>query len=163
MQVETTRTPAAIVTEIHSAFDDVPRPARIADMLMGPYQGNDDAYMLAAEFVAKPWQEVPLGRLVFHGDFLGCLSAAGYRAALPAYLMGCVTEGPDADSCRGEIVGSLWPTLKAWPHQSEARRALAPERLSGLDRAQRAAVGSVLRYLVAVWGHSEAAEILEEW
>jgi hypothetical protein len=160
---QTTQTAEEIVREIHAAFDDVPVPSRIDDMLMPLYRGNDEAYELAADFAGKPWQEMPLPRLMYHREFLGSMSAAGYRAVLPAYLVGSVVTGPEADHCRGDIFGYMLMTLKAWPHQNEVHRVLAPERLSGLDPAQRAVVANVLRYLVEFWGSKEAAEILRDW
>ncbi len=163
MQVETTQTPEELVREIHAAFDDVPMPSRIDDMLMPAYRGDDEAVELAAEFVGKPWQEIPVQRLMFHREFLACMSAAGYRAVLPAYLVASVIESPEAKEYRGDILGYMLTTLKAWPYQSEATRAVTPERLSGLDPAQRSAVAKVLRYLVELWGSEKAAAILSDW
>jgi hypothetical protein len=40
---------------------------------------------------------------------------------------------------------------------------VTPERLSGLDPAQRRVVANVLRHLVELWGSKKAAEVLSEW
>lgn len=149
--------------EIHAAFDDVPMPSRIDDMLMPAYRRDDEAVELAAEFVGKPWQEIPVQRLMFHREFLACMSAAGYRAVLPAYLVASVIETAVAEEYRGDIFGYMLTTLKAWSYQSEATRALTPERLSGLDPAQRRVVANVLRHLVELWGSKKAAEVLSDW
>jgi hypothetical protein len=130
---------------------------------MPVWRGNEEAYELAAEFVGKPWQEIPMRRLMYHREFLHCMSAAGYRAVLPAFLVGSVTDYPNAENMRGDIGGYMLTTLKAWPYQSEPSRALTPERLSGLDPAQRAVVANVLRYLAESWQSKEAAEILRDW
>jgi hypothetical protein len=161
--VEPTPTKDELRAQIHRAFDRVPIPARIEDMRLPRYTG-DDSYEMAAAFVGKPWSDIPLKDLFSHREMLGTMSAAAYRAYLPAYLTACLATEDPYDKYGADLRGYLVSTLKHWPHQrGEHRAAEVRERLSLLDAAQRAAVASVLRHLVTRWGMEDAGEILRDW
>ncbi len=148
--------------QIHRAFDDVPLPKRIEDMRMPRYTG-DDSYELAMALLGKRWQDVPIHALFVHRESLGTLSAAAYRAYVPAYLEACLESEDAFDKCGADLRGYLLSTLKHWPHQKGEHRAEeARERLSLLDAAQRAAVASVLAYLADRWALADAAELLSD-
>lgn len=149
--------------QIHRAFDAVPIPTRIQDMRLPRYIG-DDSYEMVADFVGKHWRTIPIQKLFYHREMLGTLSAAAYRAYLPAYLEACLATEDPFDKYGADIRGYLLSTLKHWPHQrGEHRAAETCERLSLLDASQRAAVASLLRYLETRWQSAEAAEVLRDW
>lgn len=159
--VETTKD--ELRAQIHAAFDGVPIPTRIEEMRMPRYTG-EDSYEMAAAFVGKPWSTIPLKELFLHREMLGTLSAAAYRAYLPAYLEACLATEDPFDKYGADLRGYLLSTLKHWPHQrGEHRAAEVRERLSLLDASQRAAVASVLRYLETRWQMGEATEVLRDW
>lgn len=149
--------------QIHRAFDAVPIPTRIQDMRLPRYIG-DDSYEMAADFVGKHWSTIPIQKLFYHREMLGTLSAAAYRAYLPAYLEACLATEDPFDKYGADLRGYLLYTLKHWPHQrSEHRAAETRERLSLLDAPQRAAVASLLRYLETRWRSEDAIEVLHDW
>jgi hypothetical protein len=149
--------------QIHRAFDAVPIPTCIEDMRMPRYTG-DDSYEMAAALVGKHWSTIPIKELFYHREMLGTLSAAAYRAYLPAYLEACLASEDPYDKYGADLRGYLLSTLKHWPHQrGEHRAAEVRERLSLLDASQRAAVASLLRYLETRWQSEEATEVLREW
>jgi len=149
--------------QIHRAFEDVPIPEHVGEMLLEGYKQSEDPYMMAAEFVGKPWQRIPLQRLVFHRESLGMLSAKAFRAYLPAYLQACLASDDPFHKYGADIRGYVLYSLKAWPHNNEYHRSTVPERLSLLDAEQRAAVAAVLRYLETHWHMNDAAAVLADW
>ncbi|MFO0575405.1 MAG: DUF6714 family protein [Polyangia bacterium] len=162
MQIAET-TKDALRAQIHAAFDAVPIPARTEEMRLPRYTG-EDSYEMASALVGKHWSTIPIKELFYHREMLGTLSAAAYRAYLPAYLEACLATEDPYDKYGADLRGYLLSTLKHWPHQrGEHRAAEVRERLSLLDGPQRAAVASVLRYLETRWQMAEATEILREW
>lgn len=156
-------TPDELRAQIHRAFDAVPIPTRIEDMRMSRYTG-EDSYEMAAALVGKHWSTIPIEALFSHREMLGTLSAAAYRAYLPAYLVACLAAEDPYDKHGADLRGYLLSTLKHWPHQrGEHRAAELRERLSLLDASQRAVVASLLRYLETRWQMEEATEVLREW
>ena len=149
--------------QIHRAFDRVPMPVRVEEMLLPRYTG-DDSYEMAKAFVGRSWRDIPLQELFYHRESLATLSANAYRALLPAYLEACLATDDPFDKYGSDLRSYLLSTLKHWPHQKgEHRAAETQERLSLLDVEQRAAVMEVLRYLESKWDSSEASEILRDW
>jgi hypothetical protein len=132
-------------------------------MLMERYRSSEDPYMMAAEFVGKPWHTIPIDRLFFHRESLGMLSAAAFQALLPAYLIASLASDSVDDKYGADIRGYTLSTLKAWPHHNEEHRGLVVERLSLLTAEQRAAVASVLRLLESEWQMKDAADVLADW
>lgn len=162
MQI-TNPTKDEVRAQIHRAFDAVPIPTRIQDMRLPRYTG-DDSYEMVADFAGKHWSTIPIQRLFYHRESLGTLSAAAYRAYLPAYLEACLASDDPFDRYGADIRGYLLSTLKHWPYQrGEHRAAEARERLSLLDAPQREAVASLLRYLEAKWQLENAIEVLRDW
>jgi hypothetical protein len=150
--------------QIHRAFDDVPIPTRIEDMMLAAYKDSEDLYEMVAELVGKRWQEIPRERLFYHRESLAMLSAVAYRAYLPAYLEACLATDDWQDKYGADVRGYLVTSLAVFPHhQSEARVTTHPERLSLLDDAQREVVANVLRYLEAAWRMQDASYVLESW
>jgi len=149
--------------QIHRAFGAVPIPTRMEDMRLSRYTG-DESYEMAAALLGKHWSTIPLQELFYHREMLGTLSAAAYRAYLPAYLEACLATEDPYDKYGADLRGYLLSTLKHWSHQrGEHRAAEVRERLSLLDTEQRAAVASLLHYLQTRWEMAEATEILREW
>lgn len=135
-------------------------PTRIEDMRIPRYTG-DDSYEMAAAFLGKRWDELPLDVLFFHRESLMTLSAAAYRAYLPAYLDACLGSDDPFDKHGPDIRHYLLATLDHGSHQTDEHRALETvERLSLLDAEQREALADVLSYLVTKWHMEEAAELL---
>lgn len=148
---------------IHAAFDDITAPSQVEGMLFERYKSSEDAYEMAAEFAGKRWSEIPIARLFYHREMLATLSAAAYRAYLPAYLAACLESEDPFDKYGADIRSYLVSTLKAWPHQQPGDAVLVSERLSLLDSDQRAAVKMVLHYLEERWRMKDATEILRDW
>jgi hypothetical protein len=148
---------------IHCAFDGVPMPEQVEEMLMEPYKNSEDAHEMAKAFFGKPWTSVPTLDLFRHREMLMTLSAVAYRAYLPAYLMACLETEDWLDKHGADIRGYLVSGLRVWPHQNELTAQTTPERLSLLQPAQRAVVACVLRYLETRWRMKEAGEVLREW
>jgi hypothetical protein len=153
----------ALRAQVHRAFDHVPIPTRIEDMLLPRYRNGEDAYEMAAAFAGRPWAEIPIRELFYHREMLATLSAVAYRAYLPAYLIASMASEDWFDKYNADIHFYLVMGLKVWPHQIEEYASDTPERLSLLDPAQRAAVASILRYLETRWRMKEAGEVLREW
>lgn len=149
--------------QIHRAFERVPVPARVENMRLPRYTG-DDSYEMAKAFAGRSWRDIPLQELFYHRESLATLSAIAYRAYLPAYLEACLATDDPFDKYGADLRSYLLSTLKHWPHQKgEHRAAELQERLSLLDADQRAAVADVLRYLESKWDSLEASEILRDW
>jgi hypothetical protein len=149
--------------EIHRVFDGVRAPATIDEMLLPLYRASEDACAMAAALVGKPWQSLAIHDLFYHREMLGTLSAAAYRAYLPAYLEACLATDDPSDRYGADIreytVGSLAP----WPYLNDQARSLTAERLSLLDDRQRAVVALVLRHLESRWHMADAGEALRNW
>ncbi|HLL20911.1 MAG TPA: DUF6714 family protein [Kofleriaceae bacterium] len=152
----------ALRAQIRSAFANVPRPARIEDMRLGRYTG-DDSYEMAEALLGKRWEDVPIQVLFYHRESLTSLSAAAYRAYLPAYLHACLASDDPFDKYGADLQHYLLATLKHWPHQTDERASDTRERLSLLDEKQREVVADVLHYLATHWHSETAAELLREW
>jgi hypothetical protein len=162
MQV-TAPTRDALRQEIHDAFDGVAIPTQIDDMLLSRYSTSEDAYEMAATFVGRPWAALSISELFRHREMLATLSATAYRAYVAAYLMACLESDDWSDHYGADLRGYLVSGLKVWPHQNPSIAPSTQERLSLLDPRQRAAIGSVLRYLEERWRMRDAAELLREW
>jgi hypothetical protein len=146
---------------IRRAFANVPLPARIEEMRLPRYTG-DDSYEMAIAFLGKRWTEIPIETLFVHRESLGTLAPNAFRAYLPAYLDAALASDDPLDKYGPDIRHYLLATLKGWSHQTAERATETRERLSALTADQRAAVAEVLRYLAAK--HSEdAAEVLRDW
>jgi hypothetical protein len=145
--------------QINEAFSDVGIPG-YEELLLAPYKDNEDACEMAAAFRDKFWSNLPLKTLDYNREMLFALSAAGYRAYLPAYLMASLSEDP---ATVGELGGHMLDGLRAWPTSSEVRIATTRERLSLLDPRQRSVIGHVLQYLATKWDMKRAGEILADW
>lgn len=153
---------ATLRAQIHRAFDAVETPARVEDMRLPRYTG-DDSYEMAAAFAGKRWSELPIAELFAHRESLATLGAKAYRAYLPAYLLAAIASDDPFDKHGADLRRYLVSTLAHWPHQDEHRAAETRERLSLLDAEQRAAVAEVLRYLETKWQLADAGEILRGW
>jgi hypothetical protein len=148
----------ALRAQIADAFGEV-SAAPAEELLSSAYASTDDAYEMMEAFRDQHWTEIPIADLFRHREMLIALSGIGFRAYLPAYLTACLTDSEryGAD-LRGYMLFGLRPLSESELHVTTSR-----ERLSLLDKAQRAAVASVLRYLESRWKMKEAGEILHAW
>jgi len=153
----------AIGAKIRAAFPDVAPAMAVEDMLAEPYRTNDDAYEMAAAFTGKRWSEVPRIDLFRHRESLFALSPVAYRAYLPAYLEASLASDDVLDKYGADIRGYLLYSLGTTASSSPSRVATTADRIAGLDRAQRAAVAAVLRFLEERWHMADAAELLRDW
>lgn len=147
----------ALRADVGDAFKDVPRPAKLADMLSDPYASNEDAHQMAAAFFRQPWGDTPVLELFRHRQMLFALSPNGFRAFLPAYLVAAINEDEDcakyAPDIREHLVHSLWPV-----GGSDEIVSTTNARLVALSPAQRAATLAVLKYLGARWNMRDVVE-----
>jgi len=161
---DNTKGAAEIGREIRQAFPNVPAPTSVLEMLLPPYQNSIDATEMAAQFVGRVWHEIPSIELFRHREMLSTMSAAAYRALLPAYLLACVDETPASQRNVGDMWEYTYASLKAWQDDGDADgAALAAQRLELLDERQRDAVRSVLRYIAARTARRDVQTLLDEW
>jgi hypothetical protein len=151
----------AACADVRRAFANVSAPVAIEDMRSVRYTG-DDSYELASALLGKRWTDVPIEVLFRHRESLGTLSAAAYRAYLPAYLLAAIASDDPLDRYGPDLRHYLLSTLVQSSHDDH-RAAEIRERLSLLDADQRVAVAHVLRYLEARWNSFEAGEVLRTW
>ena len=158
MQVEELASDA-LRAQILEAFGDVDIPD-YDDLLLASYKDNEDACEMATAFRGKHWSDLSLKTLDYNREMLFTLSAAGYRAYLPAYLMASLSEDP---ATVGELGGHMLDGLKSWSTSSDVRISTTRERLSLLDPRQRLVIGRILHYLATKWDMKRASEILLDW
>ncbi len=149
--------------QVRHAFKDVAMPARSDDLLMPKYRDSDDAVEMAVAVAGHRWDSLPLSELFRHREALAMTSARGYQALLPAYLLACVDESPDASKYSGDFWEFTVMSLHAWEGQRAEDAALVPERLSLLTTAQRDAVRTVLQYIAARSSRRDAQAVLASW
>lgn len=148
---------------VHDAFDSVAVPMEIEGMRLPRYTG-EDSYEMVAALVKRKWSQIPVKELFYHRESLVTLSAAGFRAYLPAYLLAAIESDDPLDKYGADIRHYLLASLKHWPHQTDKHRtAETAERLSLLDGRQRAAVAATLELLVSQWESADASELLRDW
>ena len=117
--------------QIRAAFQDVAPPT--GGLLLAEYERSEDATEMAAAFRRTHWSELPFDVLSYHREMLFALSAVGYRAYLPAYLMASLID--DANLV-GEVGGHMLDGLALSPTSSETRVATFRVRMSLLSDAQ---------------------------
>lgn len=153
----------AIRAQIRAAFANVAAPAKVDAMLADAYRTNDDAYEMAAAFVGKLWSELDRVELFRHRESLFALSPAAYRAYLPAYLEASLASDDPLDKYGADIRGYLLYSLGTTSSSSASRVETTRERIALLDRTQRDAIASVLRFLEKHWHMKDASELLRDW
>lgn len=148
---------------VREAFEDVAMPAHSDELLLPTFQSSVDPVEMAVEFAGRRWDSIPLLELFRNRESLATASARGYQALLPAYLLACLDDSPEA----AKYIGDFWEytlmSLHAWEGQRAEYAALVPERLSLLTKAQRDAVRGVLEYIAARSSRRDAQTVLESW
>lgn len=151
-------TRAELLEEVHSAFGGVSCPPREA-MLLEQYRNGIDACEMADAFAGRHWSEIPRRNLFLHREMVIAMSAAAYRACLPAYLVASIESEP-GDEYGGDLITYLVLSLSADIAQPiETIR----ERLSLLDGAQRRATMNVLNYLADHRNVRQARIVVDAW
>lgn len=152
---------ANLRSEIHRAFDGIPRPTTIADMLAEPYRANDDAHEMAAAFLGKPWATIATQELFRHREMIFALTPAAYVAYLPAYLIACLATEDPLDTYGADLREYLLDTLVVAEGASPERSTTTKARLAALTAAQRAVVADVVKHLGMRWNMPRAREVLD--
>ncbi|MEO8706244.1 MAG: hypothetical protein ABI867_39810 [Kofleriaceae bacterium] len=132
--------------QIETTFAKVVMPDALQDMLMAPFAISEDAGMLAVAIRGKPWREITEAELFFHRESLSMLSAAAYRACLPACLLACLDAN---DDLRQYVLFGLNPC-------HEEGRGRMRERLSLLAPAELVTLRDVVAYLAVRYGDTDA-------
>ena len=97
---------AALIAEITSAFDGVPREdggtLHQADVIDG-YGSPEEKAAARAKATETQWQDVPEDAIRFTGAVLRFLDAQGFRYYLPAYLICYLIHMDDEDPNGGSF------------------------------------------------------------
>ncbi len=131
---------AALTEQIRRAFEGVEVPP--ADQILADeFAANDDCYEMAQMLAGKHWTTLVVEDLFYHRESLFALSALGFRAYVPAYLVAAVTS--DA-RYRSDIHQYLTFALYG-PGRRDT--AATQRRLSLLNAEQRTAISVLLVHL----------------
>jgi hypothetical protein len=148
----------SVIQSIKAAFEDVGVP-RSEEVLADSMRGSDDAVEMLNALSGKHWSELSIQTLFYHREMIQALSAIGYRAYLPAFLVKSLDD--DARHAADLYDAALYSIMPV----SEDRRhiELAENRTSLLDAKQRMAISDYLRYVGGLYDDKEARSALREW
>lgn len=141
------KTPEALALQISRSFDNVQYPGD-SNLVVMSRKDDEERNEVVKTFSGKHWRDISIDSLRYHYDALFFFTPAAYGFYLPAYLRASVLHYDEAGMIPGSVIFSLTPPEE----RSGPEMVKFISRVDSLNLAQKRAITSFLRFMLAKYG-----------